>query len=236
MKKHIYLAAILTLIFCSCSTEKEEPNLESQYPVGSVFGPSGPTKVVDVTNPKTGRTWMDRNLGATRAATSSTDVEAYGDLYQWGRGSDGHQLRNSTTTKTLSNTDQPGNGSFILFSPGFKGDWRSPQNNSLWQGVDGKNNPCPSGYRIPTDAEWNAERLSWSTNTSVGALASPLKLPMGGDRDHTKGSFFEVGTLGEYWSSTVNSTNSVLFAFDVSDVGIETEFRAVGFSVRCIKN
>jgi hypothetical protein len=35
--------------------------------------------VVDVTNPATGRTWMDRNLGASRAATSSTDEQAYGD-------------------------------------------------------------------------------------------------------------------------------------------------------------
>jgi hypothetical protein len=40
------------------------------------------TLVVDVTNSLTGRTWMDRNLGANRAATSSTDSHAYGDLYQ----------------------------------------------------------------------------------------------------------------------------------------------------------
>ena len=34
------------------------------------------TEVVDVTNPATGRTWMDRNLGASRAAMSSTDAQA----------------------------------------------------------------------------------------------------------------------------------------------------------------
>ena len=55
------------------------------YPTGSVFCASGATTIVDVTNPTTGAIWMDRNLGATQAATSSTDVDAYGDLYQWGR-------------------------------------------------------------------------------------------------------------------------------------------------------
>ena len=56
---------------------------------------------------------MDRNLGATQAATSSTDVDAYGDLYQWGRFSDGHQCRTSATNPTLSSTDQPAHGDFI---------------------------------------------------------------------------------------------------------------------------
>ena len=56
---------------------------------------------------------MDRNLGATQAATSSTDVDAYGDLYQWGRFSDGHQCRTSATTATLSSIDQPAHGDFI---------------------------------------------------------------------------------------------------------------------------
>ena len=37
-----------------------------------------------VENPLTGRTWIDRNLGASQVATSPTDTAAYGDLYQWG--------------------------------------------------------------------------------------------------------------------------------------------------------
>ena len=64
--------------------------------------------VTSVTNPTTGRVWMDRNLGATQVATSRTDAAAYGDLYQWGRGTDGHQLRTSANTSTLSSADVPG--------------------------------------------------------------------------------------------------------------------------------
>ena len=43
-----------------------------------------------------GEIWMNKNLGALRVATSSTDAAAYGDLYQWGRTTDGHEKRNST--------------------------------------------------------------------------------------------------------------------------------------------
>jgi len=205
------------------------------YPVGSVFCASGPTLVFDVTNPTTGRIWMDRNLGATQVATSSADAASYGDLYQWGRRSDGHQCRTSATTATLSSIDQPANGNFITIqSNPF--DWRSPQNANLWQGVNGVNNPCPSGYRIPTGPELAAERLSWSANTSVGAFASPLKLPKAGERDGTNGSLSTVGAFGSYWSSTVNGPNADDFYFDSSTAANSTANRVHGFPVRCLKN
>ena len=138
-----------------------------------------------VTNPTTGETWLPYNLGASRVATSSTDVNAYGDYYQWGRGTDGHEKSNSSTTLNLSNSDTPGHGNFIRGSD----DWRSPQNNNLWQGESGTNNPCPSGYRIPTEAEWEAERQSWSSNNAAGAFNSPLKLTTPGYRHYTGGNY-----------------------------------------------
>ncbi len=46
----------------------------------------------------TGKVWMDKNLGATQVATSSTDAASYGSLYQWGRNTDGHESRTSATT------------------------------------------------------------------------------------------------------------------------------------------
>ncbi|MEY5049805.1 MAG: hypothetical protein RLZZ175_3164 [Bacteroidota bacterium] len=199
------------------------------------------TTIVDVTNPYTGKTWMDRNLGATRAATSSTDADAYGDLYQWGRAGDGHQCRNSSTTSTLSTTDTPGNSLFItnITSPS---DWRSTQNDNLWQGVNGTNNPCPTGYRLPTETELNNERLSWvqapisSTNTSTGAFASSLKLPVAGIRFYSDGSVINVATFGNYWSSNVSSTKARNLSFGSSVAVMRSDPRADGRSVRCIKN
>jgi uncharacterized protein (TIGR02145 family) len=195
----------------------------------------GATAIPTVTNPSTGKIWMDRNLGATQVATSSTDIASYGDLYQWGRAADGHQIRTSPTTTTLSSSDQPGNVGFIL-ATNSPNDWLSPQNTDLWQGVNGVNNPCPSGYRLPTETELNAERLSWSTNNAAGAFASPLKLPVAGNRNASNGSLVNVGTRGLYWSSSVSSTYSLYLNFDSSSANMITNYRANGFSVRCLKD
>ncbi len=184
---------------------------------------------------KTGKTWMDRNLGAIQVATSSTDAASYGDLYQWGRGTDGHQIRTSATTSTLSLTDVPVNGSFIVV-PNTPYDWRSSQNNNLWQGISGTNNPCPAGFRIPTEVEWNAERVTWSSNDAAGAYASPLKLPAAGARDFGNGSVYSLGTNGNYWHSTVNSIYARSSYFNSTGAQSENLGHAYGVSVRCIKD
>lgn len=204
------------------------------YPVGSIFCTQA--AVVDVTNPTTGKIWMDRNLGAAQVATSSTDYNSYGDYYQWGRRSDGHQCYTSLTTSTLSTSDQPSHGDFIAVTNNNL-DWRSPQNNSLWQGVIGINNPCPSGYRIPTEVELNAERLSWSSNDYIGAFNSPLKLPVNGFRG-TDGTFYASGGAGYYWTSTVGSTQSRHLSFGpmTSSTGMTNTARVMGNAVRYIKD
>lgn len=183
-----------------------------------------------------GRCWLDRNLGATQVATSPTDQAAYGDLYQWGRGADGHQIPTSPTTSTLSSSDQAGHGFFIKTQGGNWGDWRSPQNDNLWQGLSGVNNPCPCGFRLPTVAEWNEERLSWISNNASGAFASPLKLTVAGSRSLTLGSLQVVGIAGYYWSSTVSSVNSRTLSVTSSSASNLFGNRAFGFSVRCIKD
>ena len=210
------------------------------YPEGTVFCDGAVTRVVDVTNPATGKTWMDRNLGASQVATSSTDTNAYGDLYQWGRGADGHQCRDSGTTSTLSSTDQPGHGDFIYIGNSFPYDWLSKRNDNLWQGADGVNNPCPSGYRLPTEAELIGERDSWGSKGAAGAFASPLKLPMAGIRSSTDGELDKVGTQANYWGSTVRVTSPyasylIFTSSSISALAKVTE-RAYGLSVRCIKD
>jgi hypothetical protein len=190
--------------------------------------------------------WLDRNLGATQVATSNNDAASYGDLFQWGRGADLHQLitrTNATTasavngiTTTLSPSDSPGNALFITINSGTW-DWRSPQNDSLWQGVSGINNPCPSGFRLPTGSEIEAERSSWGVNNNAnGAINSPLKLPLAGFRNHN-GPVIQVGTYGYYWSSQISGVTSLHLTFEISSAtAIYSLYRARGASVRCIKN
>jgi uncharacterized protein (TIGR02145 family) len=181
---------------------------------------------------------MDRNLGASQVATSSTDPASYGDLYQWGRGADGHQIRTSATTSTLSATDVPGHGNFITIISQLT-DWRSPQNDNLWQGETGVNNPCPTGFRLPTSVEWNEERSSWSSLDAAGAFASPLKLPVAGIRYNSNGSLDKSGSFGFYWSSTVvgaYSRSLHFYSYNGGNAYMDYNYRAYGFSVRCIKD
>ena len=182
-----------------------------------------------------GKIWMDRNLGASRVATSSTDSVGFGDLYQWGRAKDGHQLRTSATTATLASVDKPATSDFINVKTGTQ-DWRNPQNSTLWQGVNGSNNPCPTGFRLPTVAEWNLEIEGWSGKNDVGAFASSLKLPLAGSRSTSTGDIALAGTGGYYWTSTVDGTRSRVVVISEAQAFVSTSVRGDGKSVRCIRN
>ena len=172
-------------------------------------------------------------MGATHVATSRTDIDSYGDVFQWGRGDDGHQDRGSGTTDVLSNSDTPGHNEFIKNSS----DWRSPQNDALWQGVSGTNNPCPTGWRVPTEPEWEAERESWSPRDRVGAYDSPLKLPVAGFRRYSDGSPIDVGAAGYYWSSTIDGASvRYMKLHNTSRTRMNTNVRGYAFSVRCIRD
>ena len=182
-----------------------------------------------------GKVWMDRNLGASQVATSSTDSAGFGDLYQWGRAKDGHQLRTSATTGTLATVDKPATSDFINVKTGTQ-DWRNPQNSTLWQGVNGSNNPCPTGFRLPTVAEWNLEIAGWSSNNNVGAFVSSLKLPMAGSRSASTGDISLAGSGGYYWTSTVDGNRSRVVVISEAQAFVSTSVRGDGKSVRCIQN
>jgi len=195
--------------------------------------------VWDVVTTATGKTWLDRNLGATEVATSKTDANAYGDLYQWGRAADGHEKRNSPVYSSgLATTSTPNQGNAwdgkFITSGSSPYDWLQTQDGSLWQGVDGVNNPCPPGFRLPTETEWDNESQSWSTDDD--AFGSPLKLSDAGRRLTPDASLNQVGTDGIYWSSTVNGANGRALHIKSTTVNVGNRRRALGATVRCIKD
>ncbi len=198
------------------------------------------TPIPTVTNPTTGEIWMDRNLGASQVATDIDDAAAYGYIYQWGRATEGHEDRTSTTTSTIATTAVPGASnewdSLFITSGSSPYDWLTPQDNTLWQGESGTNNPCPSGFRLPTEEEWEAERSSWSGNNAAGAFASPLKLPLGGYRSRVSGSISNAGSSGYYWCNTISGMQAHYLVFYSIDAFIQSHDRSRGFSVRCIKD
>ena len=181
-----------------------------------------------------GKCWMDRNLGATQVAVSSTDTASYGHLFQWGRSPDGHQVTTSGTTAT--NADVPGNNLFITetVSPY---DWRVNQDGTLWATSASTNNPCPASWHVPTQAEWATVAGFFSPQTSVGAFNSALKLPLAGYRDRALGSLGHQGSAGYYWSSSPVGTDAYSLGFLTGGVNPAlNDDRAYGVSVRCVKD
>jgi uncharacterized protein (TIGR02145 family) len=196
----------------------------------------------------TGKTWMDRNLGATQVATSSTDAASYGDLYQWGRATDGHEKRISTVV--AGPVASGSEGANFITNGTAPSDWLSTQDDTRWNsGTEAApvkvtaNDPCPTGFRVPTETELEAERNNGGTgfwggslqNNAAGAFASVLKLPVAGYRLTTVGTRQGEGSYGRYWSSTVNGTYARRVQINSSNANVNSNGRAGGCPVRCIK-
>lgn len=197
--------------------------------------------------------WLDRNLGASQAATAYNDRSSYGWLYQWGRGSDGHQITSPQLSAVIfggSNGDVPGNSNFIATTTSPK-DWRYPQNDNLWQDVNGINNPCPAGFRLPTSAEWHALALlipvsggagdgsfhDCNANCREAAASSKLKITTAGGRVGSNGMLATQSSVGRYWSSSPSGVSANYLYFDSTNVNpTNSTYRTFGYSVRCIKD
>jgi len=241
-------------------------------------------------------TFMCYNLGAADTVKSMSPaqqaayinpVEEYGDLYQWGRSKDGHQMRNSANYPTnntiseagaVSGSDLDGNGQVAFTSAAYRkfiktndattfNDWRIPQVDTLWynNGKKTVNDPCPTGWRVPTVAEFqsivngNDDQVTVNGNyNSVsgnrwqilsysfvpGYLVTPLSssssptlfFPFSGSRGSGSGAMSSVGTMGYYWSSSVTDMNAYSFFLTSGGISVSDYRRALGFSVRCVED
>lgn len=230
-----YVTLRWTITNAPCSPSTDDVNIKT---IGSCCIATTSTVLTPVTNPSTGKTWMDRNLGASQVATAIDDDASFGCTYQWGRAADGHENRGSVTTTNIANTATPNLGNswdgLFIINPIWPNDWLNPPNVGLWQGLAGVNNPCPASYRVPAFSELDEERLSWATNDASGAFGSPLKLSRAGGRN-TDGSF-NLDSNGLYWSSTIhNATTTKILIFNTG-AGFSPYNRGTGLSIRCIKD
>jgi hypothetical protein len=214
------------MVYClDCSTKGLFVNNGTEF-INSI---NGNGMVIELMS-STGKRWMDRNLGATQVAASMTDAASYGDLYQWGRPKDGHESRTSAVTSTTVTTADAGHGDFITAGS----NWTDfADEDTLWQ--SGLNDPCPAGYRVPTRPELQNEITAFPSINATGAF-SALKLPLAGYRYASNGTLYYVRHNGRYWSSTVRSANADYLYFSSSNAHMYDDVRAVGLSVRCIKD
>jgi len=188
-----------------------------------------------VVSPITGRTWLDRNLGATKVCTSvhDTDETCYGAYYQWGRNTDGHQLHSSETGTTLPSLDTVSDkfiaGDAFGAGGGFY-DWVQEDSDGAireerWSSTDGSS-VCPVDYRVPTPEEYAAE-----SNLDF------LHLAYAGSRSVDEPNFERDQTFF-LWTSHMTSPEraaSVALNYRFGRAGTSRE-PVAGFSVRCIKD
>lgn len=207
----------------------------------------------------TGKKWLDRNLGATQVATSYDDYKGYGDLFQWGRPADGHQLMiwTSSTTGTAVNgtttvvatSDIPGNSNFIIPPYDYPLDWRSDNNRNRWATIP--QGPCPAGWHVPSIAEWLAEvskTIGGTANsggmTESNSAYSQLKLTIGGNRiidGPGAVKLNQAGRYGHYWTTSDHQspdgyTDARYFVFGADGAQQSTELKAIAKCVRCLIN
>lgn len=206
--------------------------------------------VPTVTSGTTGRVWMDRNLGATRVAQTSDDYLAYGNLYQWGRGEDGHEIINwtsatsgaaadPTTTATQFTTETSGGSSVFVTGS----NWTTFDNSDqgvLWSETGkGAQDPCPTGFRLPTRNEYSAEAVAFSSQNIAGAFDSFLKLPASGFRWNQSGGVFAL-LSGErvafYWTGHGVANEATRIRIEPSSLQTSGgASRSTGAAVRCIQ-
>lgn len=139
----------------------------------------------------TAKCWIARNLGATKQATSLTDVteDAYGWYWQFNR-AQGYEYNGGRTPASTWN-----------FTNTENSDWTA--------GTD----PCSlllgAGWRLPTQMEWaNTAAGTQNWKTDADAYASNLKLHKSGFLADLNGTSGGRGISGFYWSSTQNKTDN----------------------------
>jgi len=184
--------------------------------------------------PGNDKAWMRHNLGADMSLDPDIPVqEIGGNYYQWGR-------------YNVAATAGTPEGTIVGW------DATSAPNDAWLDTEKTVNDPCPTGFRIPTDQQMyylykNSSQTTIGTFTNspsnfgsakvFSSGTAKLTLPASGARDGLGGLLIERGSAGYYWTSSVSSGNlarRLKFKISSVETGMES-FTRVGLNLRCIR-
>ena len=188
------------------------------------------------------QTWMAENLRSTKYSDGK-NIPIVKDNTQWSNSSN-----NKSPMMSWYNNDQ---ATFTANKYGALYNWYavSPTTN-------GNKNVCPTGWHLPTDAEWTTlidylggEGVAggkmkstgtqyWSSiNTGATNESGFSGLP-GGNRNNY-GTFNGIGSYGSWWSSMEDGTVSAWLRhlyYDSSNAYRNGTNKNLGYSVRCLED
>ena len=230
----------------TCTPAEAGPNPGDRGCVS--FSYRGQTVYYPTVRAADGNIWLEKNLGAQQVAIAKDDSLSYGHLFQWGRWDDGHQLRNSATAATpaTGNPSGIGTGSSSFFvGTSSAAWWNANALTDTWKaataaGASATNgvDPCKAigpGWSLPTQEQWVQVIADEGFQGPDQAFASHLKLPVGGTRSSSDGTFTFVGVRGYYWSATTGNTGGRFLYYSAAITNPNSGGpRGSGSSVRCL--
>ncbi|OOG19219.1 hypothetical protein BWD42_04535 [Sphingobacterium sp. CZ-UAM] len=191
-----------------------------------------------------GLIWMRHNLGANYNLDPDQNPSVsglHGNYYQWGR------KAVAATASTAPRTISPWNRQSSADNAWNSGTETAPTKTA--------NDPCPSGYRIPTEREiamlddgvTNLNIGNWSESSSNYSAARVFKsnrnanvrltFPIAGNRRFDNGALARRGLEGYYWSSRIlnNRVRHIKIVQDQNTAIEDSSFdRDWAFPLRCI--
>ena len=170
-------------------------------------------------------------------------VDVCGNGTKWAKynvGEFGEFVENETDLGKFYQWNRP--TSWDVDVPGSISGW--DRNNSAFSDNTwaSQNNPCPSGWRVPTSSEIQCLIGVFDTFTTqngvngclFGTAPNQIFLPAVGYRNYISGILRDVGETCRYWSSTeFNSLNAYCFRYDNNANSFQYS-KTHGFSVRCV--